>query len=292
MITGSLHPYLPELSIRDYNTYLRYSRGVSYQLYLDYGLFSYGILPHKGSGALALLADSLAGRQATCRTVRMPGSLARVPVMCQTRGIALAAQIEVLMSWHRLQDRRNEELPFRQRVQRMAQKVMLIRAYRKAALEEPALERIFCQQKAQAAAQQQLRGQNYAVASEPMSNVYGALFSVLAPDDPVQRKNMRYIGSCIGKAFYLLDKADRHDQDRKEDRYNVFLANGLSREAAQENARRQAIASINDLSRVYTLMDIKLNRTLLDNIMILGLRDVVDPLEHGAWDLKWELPSS
>lgn len=63
MITGRLHPYLPELSIRDYNTYLRYSRGVSYQLYLDYGLFSYGILPHKGSGALALLADSLAGRQ-------------------------------------------------------------------------------------------------------------------------------------------------------------------------------------------------------------------------------------
>ena len=38
-------------------------------------------------------------------------------------------------------------------------------------------------------------------------------------------------------------------------------------------------------------MDVKLNRTLLDNIMILGLRDEVDPLEHGAWDLHWELPS-
>ena len=124
-----------------------------------------------------------------------------------------------------------------------------------------------------------------------MSNVYGALFSILAPDDPVQRKNMRYIGSCIGKAFYLLDKADRHEQDQKEGRYNVFLANGLSGEAAHENARRQAIASINDLSRVYTLMDVKLNRSLLDNIMILGLRDEVDPLEHGAWDLRWELPS-
>ena len=114
---------------------------------------------------------------------------------------------------------------------------------------------------------------------------------MLAPDDPVQRKNMRYIGSCIGKAFYLLDKADRHERDQKEDRYNVFLANGLSREAAQENARRQAIASINDLSRVYTLMDVKLNRNLLDNIMILGLRDEVDPLERGAWDRQWELPS-
>ena len=173
----------------------------------------------------------------------------------------------------------------------MSQKFTLQGAYHKAAQEEPALERIFCQQQAQAAAQHQLRSQNYSVASEPMSNVYGALFSILAPDDPVQRKNMRYIGSCIGKAFYLLDKADRHEQDQKEDRYNVFLANGLSGEAAHENARRQAIASINDLSRVYTLMDVKLNRSLLDNIMILGLRDEVDPLEHGAWDLHWELPS-
>lgn len=290
MMTGRLHPYLPELSIRDYNIYLRYMRGVKYQVYLDYGIMPYGALAHKG-GVMALLADSLAGRQATCQDIRLPGSLSKVPLMCQTRGIRLAAQIEVLMNWHRLQDRRNEELPFRQQMERMSQKVTLQSAYHKAAQEEPALERIFCQQQAQAAAQQQLRGQNYAVASEPMSNVYGALFSLLAPDDPVQRKNMRYIGSCIGKAFYLLDKADRHERDQKEDRYNVFLANGLSREAAKENARRQAIASINDLSRVYTLMDVKLNRSLLDNIMILGLRDEVDPLEHGGWELQWELPS-
>ncbi len=290
MMTGRLHPYLPELSIRDYNIYLRYMRGVKYQVYLDYGIMPYGALAHKG-GVMALLADSLAGRQATCQDIRLPGSLSKVPLMCQTKGIRLAAQIEVLMNWHRLQDRRNEELPFRQQMERMSQKVTLQSAYHKAAQEEPALERIFCQQQAQAAAQQQLRGQNYAVASEPMSNVYGALFSLLVPDDPVQRKNMRYIGSCIGKAFYLLDKADRHERDQKEDRYNVFLANGLSREAAKENARRQAIASINDLSRVYTLMDVKLNRSLLDNIMILGLRDEVDPLEHGGWELQWELPS-
>ena len=32
MMTGRLHPYLPELSIRDYNIYLRYMRGVKYQV--------------------------------------------------------------------------------------------------------------------------------------------------------------------------------------------------------------------------------------------------------------------
>ena len=190
MLTGRIHPYLPELTIRDYNVYKRYVRGVSYQLYLDYGLLAYQSLPHK-AGTLALLSDSLAGRQATCQSIRLPGSLSAVPMMCQTRGIRLAAQIEVLMSWHRLQDRRSSELPLKQKAQRLIQRLTLYRAYRKAVQEEPALERIFCQQRAQAVAQQQLRGQNYAVASEPMSNIYGALFSVLAPDDPGQRKNMR-----------------------------------------------------------------------------------------------------
>ena len=38
MMTGRLHPYLPELSSRDYNIYLRYMRGGKYQVYLDYGI--------------------------------------------------------------------------------------------------------------------------------------------------------------------------------------------------------------------------------------------------------------
>ena len=168
MLTGRLHPYLPELSIRDYNIYLRYMRGVKYQVYLDYGIVPYGALSHKG-GVMALLADSLAGRQATCQDIRLPGSLSRVPVMCQTKGIRLAAQIEVLLSWHRLQDRRNEELPLKQPMERMSQKVTLQGASRKAAHAEPAREPIFCQQHAPAAAQQHLRGQNSAVAPEPMS---------------------------------------------------------------------------------------------------------------------------
>lgn len=137
----------------------------------------------------------------------------------------------------------------------------------------------------------ELCNQNYSVAAEPMSNVYGALYSTLATDDPVQRKSMRYIGSCIGRAFYLMDKAERFELDRSIGRYNVFIVNGLSsREAARENARRQALAAANDLVRAYGLLDVKLNRTLLDNIMILGLRHSVDPLEQEGAAVRWELP--
>ena len=136
-----------------------------------------------------------------------------------------------------------------------------------------------------------LNAKSYAEAAEPMSNVYGALYSTLATDDPSQRKSMRYIGSCVGRVFYLLEKAGRVKDDKRAGRYNVFLVNGVEgSENAMENARRQALAAANDLVRAYGMLDIKLNKTLIDNIMILGLRHAVDPLDAENQPVQWEMP--
>ena len=53
---GRMRPYLPELTIRDYNIYLRYLRGVRRQLYEAYGLYSCHLL--RSNGVLfAILSD-------------------------------------------------------------------------------------------------------------------------------------------------------------------------------------------------------------------------------------------
>ena len=239
----------------------------------------------------ALLADSLAGRPATCKAQRLPGTLCRKQMMCQTQGIRLAAQVEVMLGWHKLQDRRWDELPLRGRLRRAVDRALLRGAYEKAVKENPALERLFGQEQEQAVVQMNLNANNYTVAAEPMSNIYGALYSTLATDDLGQRKSMRYIGSCIGRVFYLLEKAARVEDDRKVGRYNVFLVNGINgKEEALENARRQALAAANDLVRAYSMLDVKLNKSLIDNIMILGLRHAVDPLDAGNQPVRWELP--
>ena len=287
---GRMRPYLPELTIRDYNTYQWYQRGVRRQLYTTYGLYScYGL---RYNGVLfAVLADSLAGRPATCKRMREPGTLVWRQMMCQTQGIRLAAQVEVLLSWHRIQDAQWADLPFYKKVRRVVDTVLLRQAYRKAAAENPALERIFVQERDQANVQMTLNAKNYLLAAEPKGNLYGALYSVLATDDPNQRKSMRYIGSCIGRIFYLLDKAERFEADRRNGQYNVFVVNELNGQAAAiENARRQALAAVNDLMRAYKMLDLKLNDTLLNNIMILGLQHAVYPLEQDADTEKWEIP--
>ena len=187
-MNGRMRPYLPELTIRDYNTYLWYLRGVRQQLALSYGKYSCRRLRYNGV-LFALLADSLAGRPATCKNTRVRGTLCWQRMMCQTQGIRLAAQVEVLLAWHRLQDAQWGALPFKKKCQRIMDGILLRGAYRKAVRENPALERIFVQELDQAKVQRQLFTQNYKQASEPKSNLYAALYALLATDDdPNQRK--------------------------------------------------------------------------------------------------------
>lgn len=71
---GRMKPYLPELTIRDYNIYLQYLRGVRRQLYTEFGWYSCHLLRYNGV-VFAILSDSLAGRTATCQRQRVPGTL-------------------------------------------------------------------------------------------------------------------------------------------------------------------------------------------------------------------------
>ena len=289
-MNGRMRPYLPEMTIRDYNIYLRYLRGVRRQLYEEYGFYACHLLRTNGV-LFAIFSDSLAGREATCQRKRVPGTLMWRRLMCQTQGIRLAAQVEVLLGWHNLQDRKYSELDLPRKVQRAVDRLFLRRSYERAVQQNPALERLFCQEREQAVVQMNLSARNYTLAAEPMSNIYGALYSTLATSDADQRRRMWAIGSGIGRIFYLQDKAERFETDRRRKRYNVFVANELNGQAAAvENARRQALAAANDLMRVYRMLDIKLNRSLLDNIMLLGLHHAVDPLEAGAEKENWEIP--
>ena len=127
-----------------------------------------------------------------------------------------------------------------------------------------------------------------------MSNIYGALYSALATDENSQRKSMRYIGSCIGRVFYLLDKAESRVADDKRRRAVQCVSWSMVIDGPRmlhvENARRQSLAAANDLVRAYGMLDVKLNKSLIDNIMILGLRHAVEPLDPENQPVRWELP--
>ena len=76
---GPMRPYLPELTIRDYNIYQWYLRGVQYQLNTTDGFYSCSLLQHNGV-LFTLLSDSLAGREAAgCASVARVARAFRSP---------------------------------------------------------------------------------------------------------------------------------------------------------------------------------------------------------------------
>ena len=161
----------------------------------------------------------------------------------------------------------------------------------KPALSYQVQEGVFCTKTADWVVAPPALGFLFPAFDDRSANIYGALYSTLATDENSQRKSMRYIGSCIGRVFYLLDKAGRVAGDKRAGRYNVYLVNGVEDPgAALENARRQSLAAANDLVRAYGMLDVKLNKSLIDNIMILGLRHAVEPLDPENQPVRWELP--
>ena len=59
---GRMKPYLPELTIRDYNIYLQYLRGVRRQLYTEFGWYSCHLLRYNGV-VFAFCPTALPGAQ-------------------------------------------------------------------------------------------------------------------------------------------------------------------------------------------------------------------------------------
>jgi hypothetical protein len=290
---GNLRPYIPDLTIRDYNLYVQYSRGVRRQLRQEYGLVPSLMVRHD-CVVMALFSDSLAGREATCRYMRgLSHPFRRKPVMCQTKGIRLAAQMHMILLWRKLDDIPREKMTRRMRLWHRVAGALFTRPYRKAVEAAPGIERLLAQELAQAEAQELARGHSYAIASEPMANAYEALYGIFAPDDDNTQRLARYIGRCEGRIFGLLQMAYRADEDRRKAQYNVFVENGLNTATALENARRQCSMEADNLAHAYNILDVKLNRSLLDNIFLVGLRhtiDTSDPAGKKKTEEKWEIP--
>lgn len=274
---GYLRPYLPELKIQDYRIYRNYCCGVCSQLRDDYGAAARLLLNHD-TVLLALLADCLAGREGTTVQESCPRHWFKKQCrMSHTRGIRYAACVEVILAWQQINNYDPWKLGFWARLRFRVEKYILKNACIKAKADQEGrqIERLWLQERDHAAALELARCTNYDEACEPSGNFYGALFAACAPDESTV-KPLRRLGFYVGKIYYLLESAEHFESDRVSGKYNVFVLNGLTREAALESAKSRCNMAAAELARTYNLLAIKLNRSLLDNIIFLGLEHTVE----------------
>ena len=287
---GYLSPYIPELKIQDYRTYRSYCCGVCSQLRADYGTATHRLLNHD-MVVLALVADCLAGREGTVvRNVCGKHLLKRQRMMSHTKGIRYAAQTEILLAWQEAARQDTARLGLFARLRFYYEKAVLRMAHRRALTEGRQIDRLLQQARDHAAVLEQSACTDFDAACEPMGNFYGALYAACAPDESAV-KPLRRMGFYLGKIYYLLRSAERYEADKASGAYNVFELNGLTREAALESAKSRCHRAAVELARAYNLLGVKLNRSLLDNIIFLGLEHTVEHAGEARTERKgsWEL---
>lgn len=96
---------------------------------------------------------------------------------------------------------------------------------------------------------------------------------MLCSTDESQKRVLERMGYCLGRYIYLTDAYFDLEKDIKSGSYNV-LKNKSSNEI-ETYVKSQIYFCINETTKAFELLDIKKYKTILGNILYLGLEDAV-----------------
>ncbi len=108
--------------------------------------------------------------------------------------------------------------------------------------------------------------------ADPTAKVLSKIF-MLCSEDKNQKRVLERLGYCIGRYIYLLDAACDFEEDKKQNKYNVLKASCNTENQVKEKIKPQLYFCINESAKAFELLDIKKFKSILGNIIYLGLED-------------------
>ncbi|MBR6874033.1 MAG: hypothetical protein IKN17_11075 [Ruminococcus sp.] len=208
-----------------------------------------------------------------------------------SEGLEYSANAAVILLYHKLMDDRNDGRGIEGFLSSAAGTAVR-GAYLKARKRYPALAR---QVEKQMKAQTALERENCPStdrACEPTARIMQAVFSGLT-DEPEQRKQLGRFGYFLGRYVYLTDALDDLRRDSAKGRYNPLLSGIASGTVTDGDFARAAdrtafsvSMSLGQLAEAYCRIDIKMYKSILDNIVYLGLGNVFKQVKDETFRKK------
>lgn len=272
---GYILPQKPELKIKEYKTYRAYYCGLCMQLKHSYGqasrlFLNYDLL------LLALLYDGINGENCKYKKSVCIASPFEKKWICESSGgLRLAADILCILSYYKLRDNISDER-FAKRCISHCGMPILRRAYKKAEANRPAL----AEKVKDLLYKQELTEKAHCSIPDEAADGTALIVAEAAKlcGSETIKADLHRFGLFLGKLIYLLDAADDFDDDIKYGRYNVFAEAGLCREDMLLQAKKQCRICAAELSKSYCRLPIAQNKSILDNIIYLGLPSVIEQL--------------
>lgn len=114
-------------------------------------------------------------------------------------------------------------------------------------------------------------------AADPTATCLGKIFELCSSFD-MQKRVLNRLGYCMGRYIYMLDAAVDFDNDKKSGSYNPIIYNSelsaYDNQKLKEDLQEKIMLNAIEAQRAYELLDIKRYKTILDNILYLGLESV------------------
>ena len=263
----------PELKVKEYEMYKAVYCSLCKTLGRSYGLLSRFTLSYDFT-FLALLNMSLRDGCVGFEKKRCAFNPLKKCNYCkETDLLELPAAAAMIMIYYKLKDNIADEKGFKK-----LGYFMLIPffcgARKKAAKQYPEIEKIVADYiKAQTKLEKDGCTEMDAAAN-PTANALSQIF-MLCCDDEIQKRVLNRLGYCIGRYIYLLDAACDLKDDIKSGSYNV-LKSGLDGDIKKyitDRVEPQLYFCINEACKAFELLDIKKFKTILGNIIYLGLEE-------------------
>ena len=264
---GYVRVFKDELKVKEYELFKAHYCGLCKTLKKDFGFASRFALSYDLT-FLSLLISSLSDNE---ENVELKSCVAnpfkKKPVISPTSSLKYAACANVILTYFKLKD----DISDNHSLKSAFALLFMMSAKRKAKKRAPELfeeieksmKRLIGLEKSRCAEPDKL--------SHEFSHLTECIFSFSIENDEKTRRILARMGYLIGRFIYLADAIDDYEKDKKKGSFNVLLESGCS--ISKEELSDSLEFTLSEISSAYNLLEIKKNKSILDNIIYLGLSD-------------------
>lgn len=192
-----------------------------------------------------------------------------------------AASMNILLAYYKLEDDVNDEGDIKSRLVRRAYRKSFKTAYDKYPQKADFIK----------ACLGELRSleEDQSTSRDQTSNCFARLLEeIFDYKDDEYRNRLRKVGFNIGKYIYIMDAYEDLDQDLEKGRYNPFSSYKDDREGLKVKVDKLIGMTLARLEEAILNLDIKVNKSIIDNIIYSGVYLRYKGLINGADKKKQE----
>lgn len=281
---GYIKPCKPEMKVKEFDTFQAIYCGLCKQLSHVYGPFASLTLSYDftfaATVALGLRAECPGYRTCTCTA----NFLKKKTCLTVCADLEYCASVAMLMIYFKLRDDIQDSGFFR-RIGALLLLPFAAAARRKARRLYPDIDAVIQEAMNRQAQVERAGCTSPDAAADPTASALAAVFEVLS-EDPRQKQVLHRFGYLTGRYVYFADALDDLEKDRKRHGYNPFLKKFPNTEhpisEIREYAQQVLNLTIGELAPAYELLELKRYKSILDNIIYLGLHQEVRSIRRRA----------